>query len=140
MEALVCCSLPSLTTAKARNIVTHNCCSVTLTKTSNFWVKNTKTTRRSTRTRVGVVSMNDVTTVVLDPAPAEITWQIVVGTIAGITPFVVAGIEFSKRIIAQKKCETCGGSGLVFVEKNYFRCPECGGFLPWQSWKRFFSG
>jgi hypothetical protein len=27
------------------------------------------------------VSMNDVTTVVLDPAPAEITWQIVVGTI-----------------------------------------------------------
>ncbi|XP_047164051.1 uncharacterized protein LOC124833578 isoform X2 [Vigna umbellata] len=59
---------------------------------------------------------------------------------AGVTPFVVAGIEFRKRIIAQKRCEECGGSGLVLREKEYFRCPECGGFLPWQSWKRFFSG
>ncbi|XP_057472447.1 uncharacterized protein LOC130761024 [Actinidia eriantha] len=73
-------------------------------------------------------------------AEAEITWQIVVGALAGVTPFVVAGIEFSKRIIAQRKCEVCGGSGLILRDKNYFRCPGCGGFLPWQSWKRFFSG
>ncbi|KAF5728453.1 hypothetical protein HS088_TW21G00600 [Tripterygium wilfordii] len=33
-----------------------------------------------------------------NPAEAEVTWQIIVGAIAGITPFVVAGIEFSKRI------------------------------------------
>ncbi|RZC27390.1 hypothetical protein D0Y65_005483 [Glycine soja] len=47
---------------------------------------------------------------------------------AGVTPFVVAGIEFSKRIIAQKRCEVCGGSGLVLreKEKDYLRCPECG--------------
>ncbi|KAI5432835.1 hypothetical protein KIW84_020225, partial [Lathyrus oleraceus] len=135
MEAIVCSSLPSLTTAKARNIVTKNSCSLTVRKTSDLCVKNSRTRRK---TRTCVVSVSDVTTV-LDPAPVEITWQIVVGTIAGVTPFVVAGIEFSKRIIAQKECETCGGSGLVFREKNYFRCPECGGFLPWQSWKRFFS-
>ncbi|XP_058742870.1 uncharacterized protein LOC131615730 [Vicia villosa] len=135
MEALICCSLPSLTTTKTRNIVTQNCCSFPLRKTSDLCVKNSRTRRK---TRISVVSVSDVTTV-LEPAPVEITWQIVVGTIAGITPFVVAGIEFSKRIIAQKECESCGGSGLVFIEKNYFRCPECGGFLPWQSWKRFFS-
>ncbi|KAL8239193.1 hypothetical protein R6Q59_015760 [Mikania micrantha] len=58
---------------------------------------------------------------------------------AGVAPFVVAGIEFSKRIVAQKKCIECGGSGLVLIEKEYIRCPNCGGFLPWQSWKRFFS-
>ncbi|KAI8009332.1 Receptor-like protein kinase [Camellia lanceoleosa] len=58
----------------------------------------------------------------------------------GVTPFVVAGIEFSKRIVAQRKCGVCGGSGLVLRDKYYFRCPGCGGFLPWQSWKRFFSG
>ncbi|XP_004491479.1 uncharacterized protein [Cicer arietinum] len=138
MEALVCCSLPSLVSVKTRNIVTHNC-SLTVRKSCDFWVKNEGTTRRR-RTRVGVVSMSDVTTTFIDSAPVDITWQIVVGTIAGITPFVVAGIEFSKRIMAQKKCEVCGGSGLVFRDKNYFRCPECGGFLPWQSWKRFFSG
>ncbi|CAI8586978.1 unnamed protein product [Vicia faba] len=135
MEALVCCSLPSLTTAKARNTVSKNYCSLTVRKTSDLWLKNSRTRRK---TRTCVVSVSDLTTVI-DPAPVEITWQIVVGTIAGITPFVVAGIEFSKRIIAQRKCETCGGSGLVSIEKNYFRCPECGGFLPWQSWKRFFS-
>ncbi|RZB61621.1 hypothetical protein D0Y65_044083 [Glycine soja] len=47
---------------------------------------------------------------------------------AGVTPFVVAGIEFSKIIIAQKRCEVCGGSGLVLreKEKDYLRCPECG--------------
>ncbi|KAH7276572.1 hypothetical protein KP509_39G012500 [Ceratopteris richardii] len=68
------------------------------------------------------------------------TWQVAVGAVAGITPFVVAGIEFSKRIAAQRKCTVCGGSGLVKREEYYFRCYSCGGFLPWQSWKRFFSG
>ncbi|GMH14446.1 hypothetical protein Nepgr_016287 [Nepenthes gracilis] len=42
--------------------------------------------------------------------------------------------------VAQRRCELCGGSGLVLRDKSYFRCPGCGGFLPWQSWKRFFSG
>ncbi|CAB4277914.1 unnamed protein product [Prunus armeniaca] len=78
--------------------------------------------------------------VVADPTPVAITWQIVVGAVAGVTPFVVAGIEFSKRIIAQKRCEVCGGSGLVLTKQDYVKCPGCGGFLPWQSWKRFFSG
>ncbi|XP_006452521.2 uncharacterized protein LOC18055284 [Citrus clementina] len=82
---------------------------------------------------------NDVSSVA-DPVTAEVTWQIIVGAIAGVTPFVVAGIEFSKRIIAQRRCEVCGGAGLVLREKDYFKCPECGGFLPWQSWKRFFTG
>ncbi|XP_022154992.1 uncharacterized protein LOC111022135 [Momordica charantia] len=75
-----------------------------------------------------------------DPSQLQITWQIAVGAIAGVTPFVVAGIEFTKRIVAQQRCEECGGSGLVLMEDDYFRCPQCGGFLPWQSWKRFFWG
>ncbi|PON94104.1 hypothetical protein TorRG33x02_101430 [Trema orientale] len=79
-------------------------------------------------------------TAAADPAPSGLTWQIVIGAIAGVTPFVVAGIEFSRRIIAQKRCEVCGGSGLVLKKEYYVRCPGCGGFLPWQSWKRFFSG
>nr|CAD1833764.1 unnamed protein product [Ananas comosus var. bracteatus] len=73
-------------------------------------------------------------------APVEITWQIAVGAVAGITPFLVAGIEFSKRIVAQRRCEVCKGSGLVLKDTYYVRCPGCGGFLPWQSWKRFFTG
>ncbi|KAJ8509857.1 hypothetical protein OPV22_000291 [Ensete ventricosum] len=85
-------------------------------------------------TRVNAVGATDL-------APVEITWQIAVGALAGIAPFVVAGIEFSKRIIAQRTCGVCGGSGLVLLkDKSYVRCPGCGGFLPWQSWKRFFTG
>ncbi|OIT00568.1 hypothetical protein A4A49_60106, partial [Nicotiana attenuata] len=68
---------------------------------------------------------------------ADITWQIVVGSLAGVTPFVVAGIEFSKRIV--NKCEVCGGSGLVLKNNRFYkRCRDCGGFLPLQSWRRFF--
>ncbi|XP_039139704.1 uncharacterized protein LOC120277026 isoform X1 [Dioscorea cayenensis subsp. rotundata] len=100
-------------------------------------------------------------------APPEITWQIAIGSLgtpllslpfqlsfgcssfltpqfsnssAGVMPFVVAAIEFSKRIVAQRKCGLCGGSGLVQRENYYVKCPGCGGFLPWQSWKRFFTG
>ena len=28
--------------------------------------------------------------------------------------------------MAQKRCKECGGSGLVLMDKDYFRCPECG--------------
>ncbi|KAH7544481.1 hypothetical protein ACOSQ2_030579 [Xanthoceras sorbifolium] len=92
--------------------------------------------RRSLAT---ISAINDVSSLA-DPARTEVTWQIIVGTLAGVTPFVVAGVEFSKRIIAQRRCEECGGSGLILREKDYYKCPQCGGFLPWQSWKRFFTG
>ncbi|XP_031490078.1 uncharacterized protein LOC116257450 isoform X2 [Nymphaea colorata] len=87
-----------------------------------------------------ILAVGEVAEAASNPVRAEITWQIVVGALAGVTPFMVAGVEFSKRIIAQRRCGVCGGSGLVLREKNYFRCPGCGGFLPWQSWRRFFSG
>ncbi|KAJ4981079.1 hypothetical protein NE237_031916 [Protea cynaroides] len=87
-----------------------------------------------------VRATGDFSAAVADPAQVELSWQIVVGTIAGFTPFVVAGIEFGKRIVAQRRCQVCGGSGLVLRDKYYSRCPGCGGFLPWQSWRRFFSG
>ncbi|GAV86843.1 hypothetical protein CFOL_v3_30269, partial [Cephalotus follicularis] len=93
-------------------------------------------TKRST---ARIASVDNVS-VVADSAQVGVTWQIVVGAIAGVTPFVVAGVEFSKRIIAQRRCEVCNGSGLILIEDEYVKCPGCGGFLPWQSWKRFFSG
>ncbi|KAJ8766556.1 hypothetical protein K2173_023803 [Erythroxylum novogranatense] len=97
-------------------------------------------TRRKGRTS-RIAAISDVSGVA-DPVQAGVTWQVVVGAVAGVTPFVVAGIEFSKRIIAQRRCDECEGSGLVLMDNNneYVRCPRCGGFLPWQSWKRFFSG
>lgn len=102
--------------------------------TPNNLTGNDRLTRR-------ISAVEELSAVTSDPIQGEVTWQIMVGTLAGVTPFVVAGIEFSKRIVAQKNCGVCGGSGLVLRDKKYyFRCPRCGGFLPWQSWKRFFSG
>ncbi|KAL5548560.1 hypothetical protein UlMin_003791 [Ulmus minor] len=106
---------------------------LTCRRNHNRWIRNKSLTTRK------VADINDFSAAV-DAAPVNITWEIVVGAIAGVTPFVVAGIEFSKRIIAQKTCEICGGSGLVLKKENYVRCPGCGGFLPWQSWRIFFSG
>ncbi|KAL2608220.1 hypothetical protein R1flu_026793 [Riccia fluitans] len=59
-----------------------------------------------------------VSSELLDPvtssaAAPDLTWQVTAGAIAGVTPFVVAGIEFSKRIMEQRRCKVCGGSGLV---------------------------
>ncbi|GMH14445.1 hypothetical protein Nepgr_016286 [Nepenthes gracilis] len=43
--------------------------------------------------------MNDVSAAA-DPSQAQVNWQIVVGALAGVTPFAVAGIEFGKRILS----------------------------------------
>ncbi|KAK2987087.1 hypothetical protein RJ640_004813 [Escallonia rubra] len=52
----------------------------------------------------------------------------------------VSVVAADPKQVAQRRCGECGGSGLVMRDKECIRCPECGGFLPWQSWKRFFSG
>ncbi|CAM6089846.1 unnamed protein product [Calypogeia fissa] len=76
----------------------------------------------------------------LSSADPDLTWQVTAGAIAGVTPFVIAGIEFSKRIIQRRRCQVCNGSGLVKRAGGLIvRCNGCGGFLPWQSWSRFFS-
>ncbi|BBN02897.1 hypothetical protein MPTK1_2g19070 [Marchantia polymorpha subsp. ruderalis] len=90
--------------------------------------------------RVGVRASSELLEPVTSAATTDLTWQITAGAIAGVTPFVVAGIEFSKRIMEQKRCQVCGGSGLVKRVGILVRCNGCGGFLPWQSWRRFFSG
>ncbi|XWS51781.1 hypothetical protein CRYUN_Cryun11dG0012400 [Craigia yunnanensis] len=140
MESSLCTSSPSLTSP-----ISIPQSKPTFTKYPNPTFKFTCNQRCKTlignnqRLTTKVAVFHDVSAVV-DPARVDITWQIVVGAIAGVTPFIVAGIEFSKRIIAQRRCEVCGGSGLVFRNNDYFKCPGCGGFLPWQSWKRFFAG
>ena len=66
-------------------------------------------------------------------------WQIYYGFIAGLSPFVIAAYEFGKRIIIQRQCELCRGSGLIQKGRYSRKCTSCGGFLPWQSWELFFT-
>ena len=35
--------------------------------------------------------------------------------------------------IIQRRCERCEGSGLVMKGRFARKCPECGGFFPWQA-------
>ena len=41
--------------------------------------------------------------------------------------------------IIQRRCAECSGSGLVQKGRFNHKCPECGGFFPWQGWRRFFT-
>jgi hypothetical protein len=78
-----------------------------------------------------------------NPLEGELAWQVWVGFIAGVFPFLIASIEFGKRIVIQRRCETCKGRGLVSVQgtrgPRLVKCRECGGMLPWLSWKAFWS-
>ncbi|KAL4420004.1 hypothetical protein ABPG75_007102 [Micractinium tetrahymenae] len=72
------------------------------------------------------------------PGPVEVGWEIWVGFVAGVVPFIIATVEFSKRIIIQRRCPCCKSSGLVQRGRYLRKCPECGGLLPWLGWKQFF--
>ncbi|PXF44015.1 hypothetical protein BWQ96_06248 [Gracilariopsis chorda] len=74
----------------------------------------------------------------LQPLPPDVS--IVAGSVALCIPFFVAAVLFGERIYRQRTCEKCRGSGLVKMGSLLKRCPKCGGFLPWQSWRRFFTG
>lgn len=60
------------------------------------------------------------------------------GFIAGVFPFAYASVVFYRRIAYQRRCEVCGGSGLVNKGGYMRKCVACGGLFPWQSWRKFF--
>ena len=66
-------------------------------------------------------------------------WQLYFGFFAGIAPFLIAAYEFGKRILIQRKCALCQGSGLIKKGEYARKCTSCGGFLPWESWERFLD-
>jgi len=74
------------------------------------------------------------------PQPIEVGWEIWLGAAVGAFPFFLGLYEFTKRIMIQRRCKVCEGSGLVTVqEEREVKCPQCGGFFPWRSWGEFFS-
>lgn len=76
--------------------------------------------------------------------PPEVGPEIYIGAIAGVIPFIWATYQFTNRIKTQRECAVCGGSGLVKITKSgkqlekYRKCWNCGGLLPWISWRMFF--
>ncbi|KAK9830062.1 hypothetical protein WJX72_009504 [[Myrmecia] bisecta] len=73
------------------------------------------------------------------PGPVEVGWEIWAGAAAGVIPFIIGAWEFGKRIVIQRRCSVCSGSGLVSKGRYLRKCPECGGFFPWQGWRQFFT-
>jgi len=71
--------------------------------------------------------------------PAAPGWEIWVGLAAGVIPFCIASYEFGKRILIQRRCPECKGSGLVKRGRYLRKCTNCGGMLPWLGWKAFFA-
>lgn len=76
--------------------------------------------------------------------PPDVSKEIYLGTIIATLPFIWATKTFGTRIVVQRECLVCKGSGLVYVTKQNNalsrprKCWSCGGFLPWLGWKMFF--
>jgi len=79
-----------------------------------------------------------------DYIPPEVGSEIYIGSVAAMIPIVYATVEFSKRIIIQRGCLVCKGSGLTDTTRlggklaKLRKCWSCGGFIPWLGWQRFF--
>lgn len=59
------------------------------------------------------------------PSPMESpSPEIWFGFIVGIIPFIIASYEFGKRILIQRRCENCGGRGLVKKGKYWKKCTK----------------
>jgi hypothetical protein len=66
-------------------------------------------------------------------------------------PSRTTAYEFGKRILIQRRCALCAGSGLITRAGGsgasgsgsgmqlQRKCTACGGFLPWVSWELFLS-
>ncbi|CAN0125719.1 unnamed protein product, partial [Ectocarpus sp. 12 AP-2014] len=71
--------------------------------------------------------------------------KIVIGSAACLAAYAWAAYEFGKRIVTQRACEVCKGSGLVSTSRSGKqlrqpkKCYACGGFLPWESWGKFWK-
>ena len=49
---------------------------------------------------------------------------------AGVIPFVIGAYEFGKRILIQRRCQNCEGSGLVQRGRYLRKCPEASAHAP----------
>ena len=59
------------------------------------------------------------------PSPMESpSPEIWFGFIVGIIPFIIASYEFGKRILIQRRCDNCGGRGLVKKGKYWKKCTK----------------
>lgn len=59
------------------------------------------------------------------PSPMESpSPEIWFGFIVGVIPFIIASYEFGKRILIQRRCEGCGGRGLVKKGKYWKKCAK----------------
>ena len=82
--------------------------------------------------------------------------EIWVGAAVPVAVFALGAWEFTKRILIQRRCAVCAGTGLVKMggrggwaaggavsaspsPARLVKCRACGGFFPWQSWDRFLS-
>ena len=76
--------------------------------------------------------------------PPDVSKEIYLGAIIATLPFIWATKTFGTRIVVQRECLVCKGSGLVSITKQGStltrprKCWSCGGFLPWLGWKMFF--
>ncbi|KAJ6391755.1 hypothetical protein OIU77_025677 [Salix suchowensis] len=80
---------------------------------------------RRLKTRSKILAIDDHgVSAAADIARGEVTWQIIVGAIAGVTPFVVAGIEFSKENNSTTKMSRMWGIWTCFNRQGLLSLPR----------------
>jgi hypothetical protein len=75
------------------------------------------------------------------PPPGPEIW---LGALVPLGVFIFGAAEFGKRILIQRRCAVCAGTGLITLaaaspSPRKVKCRACGGFFPWESWGRFLE-
>lgn len=107
-------------------------------------IRNNSALSSSTALSSTVTDLVTVPSEVSTFVPPDVGIELYIASLAPVLTFTYAAVLFSSRIEEQRSCGVCKGIGLVYETASGEKlskprkCKNCGGFLPWLGWKKFW--
>ena len=82
--------------------------------------------RRSTihHSKALLTDVESMSPVAVDAAESLVTPEIIAGSVIAVIPFIIASVLFGERIVRQRRCDKCKGSGLVSRGQYLLSAPQ----------------
>ena len=129
--AILCSPLQSLNTLPS--LARHSRC-----------LRQGSSRRENVKLSAAEITPSDASEIINTFVPPDVGPEIWAGSIIALLPIVYAAVLFTERVLTQRRCLICNGTGLVWTTsqgsqlKKPRKCNNCGGMLPWMGWKYFF--